>query len=70
MEGKIKSEKYDLKKEHRITEEEILSTELTDPADNELYIRYKIAQANWPDRQAEAQKLAELERDAAKMQRG
>jgi hypothetical protein len=49
MHGKIKSAQYDVKNEHRITEEEIVSTELSDAADNELYIRHKISQYEMPN---------------------
>jgi hypothetical protein len=49
MYGKIKSAQFDVKNEARITEEEIVSTELSDAADNELYIRHKISQYEMPN---------------------
>jgi hypothetical protein len=43
MANKIKSEKYDLPDEFQQTEDEILSTELSDPEHNDIYKRYKYA---------------------------
>jgi len=43
MKGKIKSSKWDYKNEPQIEEDDLLTTELSDAAENEFYIRYKLA---------------------------
>jgi hypothetical protein len=42
MDGKIKSDTYDLKDEPYATEDDVLSTELSDPGDADIYRKYKL----------------------------
>lgn len=42
MQNKIKSDKFDLKDEPYATEDDVLSTELSDPGDMDIYRKYKL----------------------------
>jgi flagellar motility protein MotE (MotC chaperone) len=70
MHGKIKSSQYDVKNEYRVTEEEAVTTELSDQADNELYIRYKISQFEMPDLEEQEQKMKTLRDDIKLFRKG
>jgi len=70
MKGKLKSEKYDLDKVQRDEEEQDISTELTDPNDNELYVRYKLSLRDNRDPEAEKKRLADLETSIRDMRKG
>lgn len=43
MADKIKSDMYDLKDTPYATEDDVLSTELSDPGDADIYRKYKLA---------------------------
>jgi len=69
MKGKIKSSKYDYKNEPNIEEDDLLTTELTDEAENEFYIRYKVAKQKEVDIN-EAGRIEKLMASWRLMQRG
>jgi len=46
MRGIKKDPRYDPEKEDYVLEDQYVTTELSDAADNELYIRYKLARWN------------------------
>lgn len=48
--------RFDLQDSHYMTEEEILSTEMSDLADNEIYLRYKISKQELKESKEEFEK--------------
>ena len=53
-----------------MTEDEILSTELSDAADNELYIRYKVAKHEIKDLEHEAAHMKNLRKEMIDFKKG